>query len=713
MAYEFINPYTFISLGEECTRNTQSEGNITGYLNCILTTKTPLIMLDTNSGDKEKITRMVNGEPKEEDHKYFKEVFQMNGKPAIPGSELRGMIRSKFEILTNSCLSAVKLDQEFTGRSKFPLKKAGLLVKENDTWKLYKADKYEYVSGLYNNKTGSKIPISFVNGNTYHPGLRQKVEVQKARFSRDSTIKGYLKIAEPLGKNQPKKHIFIKRDCIVAEGNHLIRQYEDITALFKDNLGHEHIGATSSEVRPVWYEEINGDVYFSLSQTGQLRYRNKLKDVIPSGDKTFKGVAGLLIKEEDTWKLYRAQCYCYNDDVGNKTGDTVNFNNKGNCAVFDDRSSKKGYLMLGKESDGEGNRFLFQKTTKEISHNPGLEKQYEDMVRLFSEKENHPGYTKGDVKPVWYKESPEGVYLSLSQTKLPKSGYEPCDGSMGLCEACTLFGTVNEENSFSHSSKIRVTDGTLIPKKETAVVDKPIIVELGEPKPTNIDFYFKKNVANGGFWSVDYHFDRDMSQQINDNVVIRGRKVYWHNPTTKTVKEESQMNTTINKHIARNQEFKFKVYFENITQEQLDHLIWAVSLGDKKKNNYCHQLGLGKPLGFGSVKVDITEVYLLNVCFEDGRIKRTSKDTFTSYRYLTLSKDTFPLSNQQIKEIQRVFDFYYIRNMNPKVPVDYPRLEENGPIFDWFGPNNTKKSELPFASDDSITQIGEVREQRR
>src|SRR5207247_6214159 len=52
--------------------------------------------------------------------------------------------------------------------------------------------------------------------------------------------------------------------------------------------------------------------------------------------------------------------------------------------------------------------------------------------------------------------------------------------------------------------------------------------------------------------------------------------------------------------------FTFRLYFENLSDEELGALCWALHpLGDEQKT-FCQQLGMGKPLGMGAVKLDAT-----------------------------------------------------------------------------------------------------------
>jgi CRISPR-associated protein (TIGR03986 family) len=49
--------------------------------------------------------------------------------------------------------------------------------------------------------------------------------------------------------------------------------------------------------------------------------------------------------------------------------------------------------------------------------------------------------------------------------------------------------------------------------------------------------------------------------------------------------------------------FKFTVHFENLRPEELGALWWALSLPGEAGKEYRHKLGMGKPLGMGAVKI--------------------------------------------------------------------------------------------------------------
>ena len=56
---KYINPYNFISLPKECHKIDYSkyQGVLTGYIECVLTAKTPIMVPDTNHIETEKFQK--------------------------------------------------------------------------------------------------------------------------------------------------------------------------------------------------------------------------------------------------------------------------------------------------------------------------------------------------------------------------------------------------------------------------------------------------------------------------------------------------------------------------------------------------------------------------------------------------------------------------------------------------------------------------------
>jgi len=89
------NPYNFVQGDKPIKKDRQSpklsrfEG-LSGHIECLLTTETPLMV----AGKRDE-----SSEPKKLD------FFKINGKLAIPGTSLKGMVRSVLEAVTNACFS--------------------------------------------------------------------------------------------------------------------------------------------------------------------------------------------------------------------------------------------------------------------------------------------------------------------------------------------------------------------------------------------------------------------------------------------------------------------------------------------------------------------------------------------------------------------------------------------------------------------------------
>ncbi|HAH54710.1 MAG TPA: TIGR03986 family CRISPR-associated RAMP protein [Flavobacterium sp.] len=78
-------------------------------------------------------------------------------------------------------------------------------------------------------------------------------------------------------------------------------------------------------------------------------------------------------------------------------------------------------------------------------------------------------------------------------------------------------------------------------------------------------------------------------------------------------KKVSDTQTTLIKPIKKGVTFKFDIHFENLSDVELGALLWVLSLSSDKSQQlatgkadekYCFSLGMGKPLGMGAVKID-------------------------------------------------------------------------------------------------------------
>jgi CRISPR-associated protein (TIGR03986 family) len=108
------------------------------------------------------------------------------------------------------------------------------------------------------------------------------------------------------------------------------------------------------------------------------------------------------------------------------------------------------------------------------------------------------------------------------------------------------------------------------------------------------------------------HYDGYDHPPSNDETVIRGHKLYWHQGERSSKDIEDPNASPIStqhtqfRPVKAGVRFKFRIYFENLSDRELGALCWVLHpLGDPAKE-YCHHLGMGKPLGMGAVKLEAT-----------------------------------------------------------------------------------------------------------
>ena len=104
---------------------------------------------------------------------------------------------------------------------------------------------------------------------------------------------------------------------------------------------------------------------------------------------------------------------------------------------------------------------------------------------------------------------------------------------------------------------------------------------------------------------------RGIKQWDSDNTAIRGHKQYWHRSGIDWIDDEVQGDSecdeqhTIIRPIKDGVTFKGRIRFENLSDVELGALLFALELPE----NCCHKLGMGKPLGLGSVQIT-TKLFL-------------------------------------------------------------------------------------------------------
>ncbi len=239
--------------------------------------------------------------------------------------------------------------------------------------------------------------------------------------------------------------------------------------------------------------------------------------------------------------------------------------------------------------------------------------------------------------------------------------------SIDFAEA--LFGS--SEKKFA--TRVFFEDATLIPDQKNILFEEVKVPQiLAEPKPTTFQHYLEPDGNRPSHWN---------SKKYNTEITIRGNKLYWHrnNPGWEMKKQNmekiSEKITTQMRPVKTGTLFKFKIRYENLTNEELGLLLFALALPEE----HHHKLGMGKPLGLGTVKLT-PKLYISN------RQERYSR-LFEENNWC-LSEET-----SDVEPFKKAFEKYLLNILKEQEGItkkslwDVDRMHQLKTMLDW---ENTK-----------------------
>ncbi len=664
----YINPYNFISLEKTgCKRKNKSEydGDLTGYIECTLTTKTPIIIPDTREEiiKKEELNK---GDFKSYIFSSYDEFIPGTNiiSPVIPGSEIRGMLRSDFETFTNSCLSTVKKDKSFISRTK-DAKTPGVLKKdENGNWKLYEATRYQ----LHTTRKVKGLP-----------------EVRKAQANEDAI------------------YMVNNKNRIKYEDNKSVLPKEITNDLKTGDTVHFKTRRVIDRI-PDRKDPTN-------REKDKIIERDIANELIGEGGKTGILFIGELGVKKSGATIHDSIFVIKKDNEGNE---------KEVHAKDLNTSVKKLIEIFEMYNDTAFNKVK----DKDITWYDGYDiDNAKELPVWYSSKLDKKGRTYLSLAQVGKEAYHRTLNELLNVTGKAEESYMPCIDATKPCPTCGIFGFVNDDEKTdvkiekkAVSSKIRVADATYI-GTENPYAKPKIIKELASPHISNTLFYSLYltnedllNMKDNVDWNYDFEFNNDGSHVIK-NITIRGRKAYWHHiPDENSFTEEkTQRNCEITP-VKSNCDFKFKIYFENMNEEYLKKLIAVINLDYVPNNNVtfegkpyyelCHKIGKAKPLGYGSVKIKVDNVKIRNLSFDNNTV------TYNIENYDKLDRidlnNQFDMQSTSMQEAIRIYNFNYLKANYSDSKITYPLASSNdngkitvGSHF-WFVDNKSTSMKKPY-----------------
>ena len=435
---------------------------------------------------------------------------------------------------------------------------------------------------------------------------------------------------------------------------------------------------------------------------------------ILSARHTHPRLPGIIKKVDGKWQLFTAKKTKYKGDVplgqdqvirtwydiGRKhpvksvftLGDLVP------CSGLDDavKDYKECLEIYRKnaERSSESERRLFENATNKVNE--------KGMTPLFYEMVGD-----GDEQIVYL--SPAQMSRSVFHNKLNDLLGDHISCVFGkdntLCEACTLFGTLRQ-NGKARASMVRFTDA-----EEEKFISGGFhtLKELASPKTTSVEYY-TEHPDNAKIWNYDYKTTSYVKQKIQfkgrtvsasvpvrklDSIKLRGRKFYLH--TAQKCYETDQI-TKLNNTMEladMGSTFKFEVYFDRITEEQLSKLVWTLTLGENTGDSFrLYKLGHGKPLGLGSAKITVNSV----------KVREFDKEKFS---YTVENRDVSSLISACTIKPSEALEKLIGLKTTEGMAVSYPKAEDKTAIDKNGNPKpNAKAAHQWFIANRTIRGTG-------
>lgn len=540
-----------------------------GKISVTLTTITPLLIPDAANATGD-------------DHKTYSVRKDAEGKPYLPSTSIKGMLRSAYEAITNSRLSILEEHNELLAYRMSP--NSGLLMVpariENNHICLYSGTSTISKNGkpdpMYaawlrrwdrNSTNLARDRVTYANTQNL-PEHGAKVQFWAEKFSKGNFSYWNVRKVVPYGQNlgqQPTPTTLVGNSAHRPFGEPM-QSFEGYVCVTGKNMKNKH----------------DERIFFNTEESKKIPLSNQIRQ---------------------RWaKLIES--YQDNED----------FKNGLQCPS-----------ALGNVAHWS-RHFTLNEREKQLA---------EGTLCYAHVRQNGSDFEVIDLYPVMIARS----LYSLTPNDVLDPSLKPANSFDQLSPAERVFGWVNQDGQGAYKGQLRVHGIKCLSEVEDAVdnfgsddASFPLTI-LGQPKPEQARFYCADDQEGSPLHDGENNpqkREKAEGYKYTDQN-LRGRKVYphhkdlsseyWNNPlddrTQRSdntghyqeyrrpkkngVEQLDKQNRSIKEWVKPETKFQFEIDVINLSPIELGALLWLLSSPDV----HYHRLGGAKPLGFGSVWLNV------------------------------------------------------------------------------------------------------------
>src|SRR5579884_72060 len=683
-------PYNFVPLPEKIIsavdsanelpdHNKYYRNHLSGYFDVTLTTRSPLYIRGPIAAKD--LPRQEEKEIKDKPEFFYTHDEHT---PVIPGSSLRGMLRSVLEIASYSKMQWVSDKQLF-----------------------FRTVDDSAIGSYYNYRMVEELDTVHSTGHPPAPAYHARVEVGFFHMRKDRTY-------------------FIE-ECTVARV-----EIEDLLRLFGRSNRRDLYQLDGRKLNPSNERNPN--------QTPSWSYQHK--EIWADIDRTEKDYffAGQFTIDHNNRRHMRHPDLYLRFRRANNLAQAQTQGKKAGKLVLTGHMNYKHLAFLFVPNKQLG----LPVTTIDVPNDPGEQNSNKRLVDRFHDddqltqwqKKAFPAHRRPsgpkedgyllDGDPVFFlcDEKRNLIFFGRAQMfRLPytRSPFKLVDPSLhsirDIDYAEALFGFVRNPQQFEESrvpvprqgekgrayaGRVTITNAILQPDQESIWLagnfNQDITPKiLATPKPTAFQHYLTQQHPDEKKRLGHY----DSKPPESDKTTIRGHKLYWHQgldaedrlrleEIRDAIKEPDKVPPDDKQHthmkpLKPGVQFSFRVYFENLSEQEIGALCWTRHPNGEQRKRYCHHLGMGKPLGMGSVELH-AHLHIIDRPSRYNTLFTSSGHNWQSGEASTVED----LADREVLERRtRPFEKHLLDELNPDPPcgrlADMQRIAMLLKLLEWPG----------------------------